>query len=289
MHMPDAPEATVTGLTETLQFAPPWPVALGISVIIVLAAMGARSLAPSGAAAALAVGTAAMSRSIGWGTFLLAWFGLAALLSRMGRSYKAARTSGRVEKGDRRDAWQVLANGALFAAGAAVLASGIVPAETADAIAVAAVAALVSAGADTWGTELGTMAGGRPWSLRERRRVPVGTSGAVTVIGSVASAVGAFVLASLAGALTVIPRDAVLVAAAAGFAGALVDTLIGAWWQERRTCPSCHESTEQRLHRCGTPTVRRGGLQGMTNDMVNLACTLSGAALALLLWSLRPR
>jgi uncharacterized protein (TIGR00297 family) len=280
---------TVAGPTETLQSAPPVLAALGLTLLIVFAAGRARALAPSGAVAALAVGTAAMSRSLGWGAFLVIWFVLAALLSRIGRSRKAERTMGRVEKGDRRDAWQVLANGALFAGGAAALASGMVPMEATDSIAVASVAALVAAGADTWATELGSIAGGRPWSLRERRRVAVGTSGAITAIGSFASAAGAFLLALLAGALTVIPQRAIPLVAAAGLAGAMLDTLIGAWWQERRWCPVCREDTEQRVHRCGTPTERRGGLPAMTNDMVNFACTAGGAALALLLWYLRER
>ena len=271
----------------TLQSGVPPMVALLLTGVVVLAANRTRSLAPSGAIAALVVGTAAMCRSVGWGAFLVTWFVLAALLSRMGRARKAARTAGVVEKGERRDAWQVLANGAVFGAGAAALAGGVVPPAATDVVAVAAAAGLVAAGADTWATELGTLGGGRPWSLRERRRVAIGVSGAVTTIGTVASAVGAFLLAALAGALTVIPQRAVPLVALAGLAGAFVDTLVGAWWQERRWCPTCNESTEQRVHRCGTPTARRGGFGLLTNDAVNLACTVSGAALATLLWYLR--
>lgn len=273
----------------SLQTALPFPLALAVTGLVVLAACRTGSLALSGALAALAMGTAAMSRSVGWGTFLVTWFVLAALLSRTGRARKATRTDGIVEKGERRDAWQVMANGAVFAIGAAALASGRVPPAVTDLVSIAAVAALVAAGADTWATELGTLGGGRPWSLRERRRVAVGTSGAVTMVGTVASAAGAFLLASLAGALTVVPQRAIPIVAVAGLAGAFVDTLIGAWWQERRWCPSCAAPTEQRRHRCGTDTVRRGGVASLTNDGVNFACTLSGAALATLLWYLRER
>jgi uncharacterized protein (TIGR00297 family) len=274
-------------LAVPLQTAMPFPVALAVTGLVVLAAHRTRSLARSGAVAALAVGTVAMACSLGWGTLLVTWFVLAALLSRMGRARKAARTGGVVEKGDRRDAWQVLANGALFGAGAAALASGIVPPAATDVVAVAATAALAAAGADSWATELGTLAGGRPWSLRTRGRVAIGVSGAITAAGTAASAAGAFLLASLAGALTVVPQRAIPVVAVAGLAGAFVDTLVGAWWQERRYCPACREVTEQRLHRCGTATVHQGGTWAITNDGVNFACTLSGAVLATVLWYLR--
>jgi len=268
----------------TLQSAVSIPAAFAVTATVVLVALRARALSLSGASAALAAGTLAMSRSLGWGAFLILWFGLAALLSGVGRARKAERTREIVEKGGRRDAWQVLANGAVFAGGAALLATDAVPTRAIDLVSVAAAAALVAAGADTWATELGTLGGGRPWSLRERRRVAVGSSGAITLVGTVASLAGAFLLSALAGALAVIPQRAIPLVAAAGFAGAAADTLVGAWWQERRWCPSCTAVTEQRVHRCGTTTVQRGGVRALTNDGVNFACTVCAAAVAASLW-----
>ena len=52
--------------------------------------------------------------------------------------------------------------------------------------------------------------------------------------------------------------------------------------QERRWCPRCAAETEQHIHRCGTPTVYYRALSGLNNDVVNLLCTVVGAAVALL-------
>lgn len=264
--------------------------ALLVALAIAGGALRARSLTPAGAAAALVTGTVALLASWGWGIFLIVWFVVASLLSRWGRREKAARTRGMVDKGDRRDAQQVLANGALFA----LCAVGDIVARVndigADAsgsrmllralLAVAAVGALAAAGADTWATEIGTLVRGRPWSLRTRTRVPVGTSGAITAAGTVAALVGAFALAAAAAVLGVIPHDSVPAAAAGGFAGAFGDTLLGAWAQSRRWCPACQATTEQHVHSCGTRTSVAGGLGLLDNDVVNLACTLIGALVA---------
>ena len=66
--------------------------------------------------------------------------------------------------------------------------------------------------------------------------------------------------------------------ALAGVAGAVVDTIVGAWWQARRWCPSCERETEQARHRCGAATVPYRGVSWLGNDAVNLICTVAGAA-----------
>ena len=46
---------------------------------------------------------------------------------------------------------------------------------------------------------------------------------------------------------------------------------------------ACERETEQVVHRCGTRTVEAGGWPWLTNDRVNLLCSLVGAAVALAL------
>ena len=94
----------------------------------------------------------------------------------------------------------------------------------------------------------------------------------------------------LAGALTValVARwlnltDALAAVALAGVAGALMDSLLGATLQERRWCDACSRATERAVHDCGAPTRRAGGLGALDNDAVNLAATVTGAAVAALL------
>ncbi len=254
------------------------PLAVAISGAIALLAWRAGSLTRSGAIAAFAVGAIALNTTWGWGAYLIGWFLLASVLSRIGRARKAARVGRIVVKGEQRDAWQVLANGGVFAI-AALLAHAF-PAQS-SACAVAATAALAAAGADTWATEIGTLIGGTPWSLRLRTTVPAGTSGAVSWAGTIGSIAGAITLAMIGAASHMIGRAEVPAVVFGAIVGVWTDTALGAWWQVRYWCAACQEATEQELHCCGTRTVCAGGIGPLNNDTVNVACTLAGAASAL--------
>jgi uncharacterized protein (TIGR00297 family) len=252
-----------------------WLAAAALAVGIAAAAWRAGSLSPSGAVAAAVVGTVSMGAGVPWGAFLVAWFISASLLSRLGRAAKQARTADVLEKDDRRDAGQVLANGALFAAAALLSLSGD---SWASVAAMAGAGALIAAGSDTAATEIGTWRGGTPWSLRTRAPAGVGTSGAVSVAGTVGMVAAAVLLGALAAVVGLVPWSAAPRVAYAGVCGALVDTVAGAWLQSRRWCPTCERETEQRVHRCGTATRASGGLSWLTNDRVNLLCAAVGAA-----------
>ena len=145
-------------------------------------------------------------------------------------------------------------------------------------LSVAALAALAASAADTWATEIGTLFGGAPRSLLTLRRVPPGTSGAVSVAGTLAMVAGALFIASAAQAFSLI--DDLAVVAIAGTAGAITDSLLGATLQERRWCDDCDRATERRVHDCGAGTRLAGGRAWMDNDVVNLLATLMGAAVA---------
>ena len=257
------------------------PLAVAMAAAIAVAAWHLRALSPSGAIAATVVGSVAMRGGWPWAGYLLSWFAVSVLLSRWGRARKQARTAGVVAKGDRRDAWQVLANGGVFAVAGwldGVLAGGT------GWLVVAACGALAAAGADTAGTEVGTAWGRDPWSLRTRGRVPPGSSGAVTVLGLVGTFGGAAVFTMFAVGIGPVPIAAAPALFTGAVAGALADTLLGAWWQARRWCDACHRETEQRVHACGTTTRHLAGLPWLENDLVNLLCTLVGAATAAAAW-----
>jgi uncharacterized protein (TIGR00297 family) len=210
-----------------------------------------------------------------WAVLLLAFFLPATALSHWRRSAKDARTAAVVAKGETRDAWQVAANGGVFAALA--LGSLVAPADWWFA---AAAGALAAATADTWATEVGTAVGGTPWGIATLAPVPPGTSGAVSGAGTLALCAGAIFLAGWAGILASSPRTFVAVALG-GAGGAMVDTLAGAMIQERRWCPACRAPTERTRHACGMPTDHRGGVRGYGNDHVNLTSCIAGALIAL--------
>lgn len=255
---------------------------LGIAAAIALLARRARSLSPGGAVAATATGTVAIAAGWGWGALLIAYFVLSSALSRLGAGRKQRRTDAVVAKGGARDAVQVLANGGVFALlAAAAVALGLVPdgERTLPLVAVAAAGALAASAADTWATEVGTLIGGTPRSIVTLRPLPAGLSGGVTAAGTLASVAGAAAVAALA-LLFGWPRVAFLPLLAAGTAGALADSLLGALLQERRRCPRCDALTERPVHHCGTATVAAGGIAGFGNDAVNLVASLVGATAA---------
>ena len=207
---------------------------------------------------------------------LAAFFVSSIALSRFGRERKAYSTDGLIAKSGERDAWQVLANGGIFAAAAAAVIVSPYPGWQA-----LGAGALAAATADTWATEIGTLFGGQPRSIPSGQRVPIGTSGGVTLAGSTAAIAGAAFMAGVAG---VVHWDVPLVVIfVSGVAGAAADSILGAVAQERFWCGTCAVSTEQSIHRCGTITSRTAGFAGFNNDVVNLLCSVVGALIALVM------
>jgi uncharacterized membrane protein len=69
-----------------------------------------------------------------------------------------------------------------------------------------------------------------------------------------------------------------------GTGGMVLDSILGAALQGRFHCPVCRVDSERRTHRCGTPTVRTGGISWLTNDGVNAVTTAAGAIAGLVAW-----
>jgi uncharacterized protein (TIGR00297 family) len=247
-----------------------------LSILAAFAARRARTLAATGAIAAAFVGTISIAAGWSWGALLVAMFISSTALSRFGQRKKAERVGSTVEKGGERDATQVLANGGVYAA--AALGSLVHPSLMWYAIGAGALAA---SAADTWATEVGTLAGRDPVSIISGKSVAAGTSGGISLAGTAAGAAGALFIAAMAEvAGWPVPFLAV---AMGGIAGALADSLLGATVQARRWCERCGKPTERLVHSCGTPTRHAGGLVGFDNDAVNAVCSGVGALVALLL------
>jgi uncharacterized protein (TIGR00297 family) len=212
----------------------------------------------------------------GWegGAVLAAFFVSSSVVSRL-----TLPPPGFDPKGYRRDHRQVWANGGPAALGALL---GFWCGEVGLWVITGSLAA---AAADTWATAIGSRSGTPPRLLWSGRVVPPGTNGGVTVLGSAGAAAGALLVATV-GALVGGTARLLPVAALIGFAGMLVDSTLGAALQARFLCPVCGESSEWRVHRCGTPTVRQGGIAWLDNDGVNLAATTAAALLALAGWAL---
>jgi uncharacterized protein (TIGR00297 family) len=237
--------------------------ALGLASAVAATAYQRRSLTGDGAVAATGIGAIVFARGGAAGAAaLLAFFVSSSALSRLGT---ADRPSDVAEKGDRRDAWQVLANG-----GAATVCLALNSRA-------GFVAGLAAAGADTWATELGMRSSTPPRSITTWRTVAPGVSGGITAQGLLASVAGAGLVGIAWAALARQPR-ALAVALLAGTFGSLLDSLLGATLQAQYRCRACGASTERRSHH-DQPTTLVHGFDLVDNDRVNALSTLAAAAL----------
>lgn len=259
----------------------------GLAGLIALAAYAARSLSASGALAATLLGGIMFGLGgLPWAALLIGFFASSSILSRLFKGRKTGLNE-KYSKGSRRDASQVFANGGV--AGLLVILLALFPAATW--LWACGAAALAAANADTWATELGVLNKSRPRLITTWKAVEKGTSGGISLAGTLAALAGAGLIALLA--VIFWPEsagEASLVRMAgrfgvitlAGLGGSLVDSLLGATLQAIYYCPACDKETEHHpLHTCGTHTRQMRGLVWLNNDAVNWACALSGAALAL--------
>jgi uncharacterized protein (TIGR00297 family) len=237
-------------------------------------AAAVRALSLDGALAATIVGTAVFAGGgVSWSLLLLAFFATSSALSRLPQSRKYRAVTA---KSGPRDAAQILANGAIPAALAAL--NGLHPSPL---WLIPFAGSLAAATADTWATEIGRWSRAVPRSIVTGQPVLPGTSGGVTALGTMASACGASLIAVCAGAIAGASLPRIAAIALGGVLGSVVDSLLGATVQETRLCPHCLEITEQKVHRpCATPTVHSAGRAGVTNDTVNFLATLAGALIA---------
>lgn len=249
--------------------------AVAISAAVALAAWRAGALTGAGATAATAVGTAILWGA-GWpgGAALAAFFVLSSAISMLSPESRLPEIDA---KGNRRDPWQVLANGGPAAAGA-LLAWG-----TPTLALWIITASLAVAAADTWATSVGGWSRRPPRHLFTWATVQPGTSGGVTLYGTAGALAGAFLVAAAgagAGGAPALLPAATLV----GFTGMVVDSALGAGAQGRFRCPRCQLRSEHRVHGCGTPTDRVGGVAWLNNDGVNALATGTGALAGWIAW-----
>ena len=257
-------------------------VGLSLAIAVAYLAYRAHSLNQGGALAATVVGTVIFG--IGgwqWAVLLLIFFITSSGLSRLFQARKSG-LSEKFSKGHERDAGQVFGNGGLatlFAALHALYPESILPW-------LGFAASLAAVNADTWATELGVLNPTPPRMITNlTKRVEKGTSGGVSLFGTLASLLGSAVIALPAVLLSPtspLNIDSFLLITLAGLAGSLFDSLLGATVQAMYYCPTDRKETEKHpLHTCGTQTVHIRGWEWLSNDWVNFACGAFGVLVAL--------
>ena len=249
-------------------------IAITVSPLIIAFAISKQALTRGGIAIAILVDVA-ITVSLGdmGFTVLAVFFILSVVIDKI---KKLAKRSSEEQKDDCRDAIQVLANGLIpsvlallsFATGKAVFA-------------VAFVAALAEAFADTAASGIGTFAKNTfdPFKMKRTER---GLSGGMSLIGTLSSVVGALIIGLIPMAFGYFNVRLWLVSAAAAFIGTIMDSLLGSLLQVKYRCTACGKITEKRMH-CDLPTVRYSGHSFVDNDLVNLAGGVTAAGFAGLL------
>lgn len=250
-----------------------------VSAGAAFAAWRARTLTPSGALAAWTVGVLVL-RGTGWqgGAVLAAFFVSSNLVSRV---RPRAAPPGLDPKSDRRDHWQVYANG-----GAAALGAGLGLLDNALGIWLVT-AILAAAAADTCATSIGSRSRVLPRLPWSGRSVPAGSNGGMTLLGTAGGAAGALMVAGTGATAADMPL-LLPIGTLIGFLGMVADSTLGALLQGRFHCPACDAASEWRVHRCGAATLREGGLAWLNNDGVNFVATALAGCAAAAVWRWLP-
>lgn len=232
------------------------------------------ALSGSGAVAATVVGTAVYAgMGIHGSVTMVSYFASSSAFGRLpGRGHSGQ------QRGNRRDAVQVLANGGPAAAFSLLHAWSLPP--VSDLMATAFFGSLAAATADTLATEVGTRWGGLPRNIVTGRPALPGESGAVTPIGLVASTVASLAIAALAQPGSLYPRTLAPGCVAGGVTGSVADSLLGALVQEQRWCERCGARTELTIHGCGRSTRHVAGIPTLNNDVVNAMGVMAGGLTA---------
>ena len=245
--------------THLLVLRPAVSLVLRILVSLVAAAnlarhgLRKRSLAPSGASAAFAVGFLSLACGYRFGLTLLLFYWTSSKLTKVGKARKEAVEEGVGSGEGERNYVQVLSCslvGVIFsAAHVYVREGGLVDAQPIDCaadpvaafLAVAYLAHFAACNGDTWASEVGILTRRRTYLITTLRPCPPGTNGGISVLGTTAATAGGGFIGlvfALAGSIEVgavavaqtVP--CVLMGSAAGLLGSTVDSVLGATLQE---------------------------------------------------------
>ncbi len=269
-----------------------------ISSLIGYAGYRKRALSITGVAGAMLVGTTIFGAGGWiWGMLLITFFVLSSALSAYKKAAKQQFTE-KFAKGARRDLAQTLANGGFGTLLALAACFHPQPAMLA-----AFVGTMATVNADTWATELGVLSHRPPRLVTTGRVVEPGTSGGVSLLGTLSTLAGGLSI-GLAAALFLL-LDGILggpgyvllgadtaqgtlvllpVATLGGLVGSLCDSILGATLQTIYYSTRREKETERKVDPDGAPNEHLRGWKWLNNDWVNFLSSAVGAGVSVLVW-----
>ena len=230
-----------------------WATAFALNGVLIALAQRVPLLTRAGWCHAAILGTILWG-CLGWQgwTAVVLYLALGSLVTKVG--FQQKQRQGLAEaRGGRRSPANVWGSAAVGAVLALLIGSGLGPKPL---LLVGFSASFAAKLADTFGSEIGKRYGRTTVLITTLRRVPPGTEGAVSLEGTLASAIGSLVMTSVVVALQLVPAGPVAwLVAAVGLLATLLESLLGALLQER------------------TPWL--------TNELVNAIQTVVAAVLAM--------
>lgn len=235
-----------------------------------------RALSKTGSPAAFLVGSCIY---LGFGIRGLILLGIFFVTSSLWSIFKGKQKKTieeKLEKGSQRDWIQVIANGGVAAM------AGLIFYFTKDLIwEIAFLTSIASATGDTWSSEIGPLSKKSPISVRSLKKVQAGTSGAISLLGTIAAICGVGLITIISFLMLSISLKIALIVLFFGIVGNGIDTFLGAFYQRSFRCKVCHLEIEKSIH-CGEPANLTLGQKWLNNDGVNFLSCFVAPILAIL-------
>lgn len=200
------------------------------------------------------------------------------LIDKIKRKFRAEYHNLENKDDKTRDAYQVLANGAL-----ALVFSVLYIAFNHKAFLFAFMAAAAEAFSDTAASGFGALSRGA-FDLFKMRRIEKGMSGGVSPIGTLASLLAAVLAALIPLAFGTVRLYGFLIIVFCAFSGAFFDSFLGSLIQVKYRCRCCGKLTENPVH-CAEKCVKVSGISFVNNDAVNFASSLFSSLLAIVIYN----
>jgi uncharacterized protein (TIGR00297 family) len=156
----------------------------------------------------------------------------------------------------------------------------------------AAVVSIAASNADTWASEIGRLSKGKNYSILTFKEMPKGSSGAITLLGTFASILGALFISVIFIIFESIQNGFELVTllkhgyiiSVGGFIGCLLDSVMGILFQAKYKDASGKWYEHKKFS--GESLILISGFTIITNDMVNLLSSLSASIMTIFLFAL---
>jgi len=149
---------------------------------------------------------------------------------------------------------------------------------------IAFVCAISASICDSMASDIGVLSKGQTYNITTLKKQAKGLSGGVSILGLIASLITAIMMAIIYGIFIEFELVPFLVIVVLGFVGSIIDSIIGATIQVKYKCLSCGIVTEKKEH-CKKKTMHYQGINGLSNDIVNLLTNILVASIAIIIIS----